>query len=95
MTDNGRRSFCKRYLLQQVGRVVAGFDAGLREAEEDQALEDFFDSYESSYSLTLAYPDDLLMDTARQHGIATEGREKNAIVKELIQKHGGYGHRHR
>lgn len=95
MTDKGRRIFCKRYLLQQFGRVAAGFDAGLREAEEDHALDAFFDSYESSYSLTLAYPDELLMDTARQHGIATEGREKNAIVKELIRKHGGYGHRNR
>ena len=93
MTDTRRRWFCKHYLLHKVAQVVAGFDAGRREAEADQALDAFFDSYESSYSLTLAYPDDLLIATARQYGIPTEGREKKAIVKELFKKHGGYDHR--
>ena len=54
------------------------------------AFERYFESYDSSYALTLAYPDDLLLETARRHGIETEGREKNEIVKELFKKHGGH-----
>lgn len=93
--DRNRRSFCKRYLLQQISNVTKGFGDGLKEAEECMAFDNFFDSYESSYSLTLAYPDDILMETARQHGIETEGRDKKAIVKELFKLHGGYQDRHR
>lgn len=88
--DQSKRTFFRRYLLQRIGNVVAGFSDGLKEAEEDVAFDDFFDSYESSYSLTLAYPDDILLETARQHGIETEGRDKKAIVKELFKIHGGY-----
>lgn len=95
MVDKSKRLFCRRYLLQQIGTVVAGFDDGLKEAQERLAFDDFFESYESSYSLTLAYPDDILMETARQHGIETEGRDKKAIVKELFKKHRGYEDRHR
>jgi hypothetical protein len=95
VVDKSKRTFFSRYLLQQVGSVVAGFSDGLKEAEENLAFDDFFDSYESSYSLTLAYPDDILIETARQHGIETEGRDKKAIVKELFKTHGGYQDRHR
>ena len=90
MADAGRRDFLKRYFIRQVGEIVSGFNAGVREAEKAEAFDSFFDSYESSYALTLAYPDDILMDTARAHGIETEGREKKDIVKELFKKHGGY-----
>ena len=90
MVDKSKRTFCKRYFLEQVGKVVEGFGDGVKEARENLAFDDFFESYESSYALTLAYPDDLLMETARQHGIDTEGREKTDIVKELFEKHGGY-----
>ena len=51
---------------------------------------EYFDSYESSYALTLAYPDEILIETARQSGIRTDGREKNEIIKELFEKSGGY-----
>jgi hypothetical protein len=90
MADAGRREFLKRYFLRQVGEIVSGFSAGVKEAEEAEALDKFFESYESSYALTLAYPDDILLDTARRYGIETEGREKNDIVRELFKKHGGY-----
>ncbi len=93
--DKSKRLFCRRYLLQQIGSIVSGLGEGLREAEEHLAFDDFFDSYASSYSLTLAYPDDILMETAKQHGIETKGREKKDIVKELFKKHGGYDDRHR
>lgn len=93
--DKSKRLFCKRYLLQEIGAVVAGFGDGLKEAQAQLAFDDFFESYESSYSLTLAYPDDILLETAKQHGIETEGRDKKAIVKELFREHGGYEDRHR
>ena len=92
MVDKNRRTFCKNYLFRQIAKVVEGFGEGVKEARESLAFDEFFDSYDSSYALTLAYPDDILMATAQQHGIATEGREKNEIVKELFEKHGGYNY---
>ncbi|MFY9941794.1 MAG: hypothetical protein WAK57_06435 [Desulfobacterales bacterium] len=90
MADACRRYFLKHYFLRQVGEIVSGFAAGVKEAEKAEAFDSFFGSYESSYALTLAYPDDILMETARVHGIETEGREKNDIVRELFIKQGGY-----
>jgi hypothetical protein len=89
MIDKSKRDFCKRYFLQQVGDIITGFQEGMQEAEQEAEFDRYFDSYESSYALTLAYPDDILMETARRHGIETKGREKNDIVKELFRKHGG------
>lgn len=63
----------------------------MQETRQSLAFDDFFKSYESSYALTLAYPDDILIATAHQHGIDTEGREKKEIVKELFEKYGGFG----
>ena len=90
MFDSSKRLFCKSYFFQQCHQIVEGFGEGLKNAQESQEFDDFFGSYESSYALTLAYPDDILLDTADQLGIETEGREKNEIVKELFKKHGGY-----
>jgi len=92
MVDKSKRAFCRKYFIEQAGKVVEGFGEGVKEAQENRAFDEFFDSYDSSYALTLAYPDDVLMATAQQHGIDTEGREKNDIVKELFEKHGGYNH---
>jgi hypothetical protein len=91
MVDKSKRTFCRQYFFKQVGKVVESFGEGLEEAQQNLAFDDFFESYESSYALTLAYPDDILIETARNHGINTDGREKNEIVKELFEKHGGYG----
>ena len=82
--DKSKRTFCRKYFIRQIQNAVQGFGEGL-------TFDDFFESYESSYALTLAYPDDILIETAHQHGIDTEGREKNEIIKELFEKHGGYG----
>jgi hypothetical protein len=81
--------FFSRGWLRQVGEIVSGFKEGMHEAEQEAAFERYFKSYDSSYALTLAYLDDLLLETARRHGIETEGREKNDIIKELFKKHGG------
>lgn len=93
MINKGRRNFFKRSFLREISEVAAGFEAGLRQAEEQADFDDFFKSYESSYALTLAYPDEILIETARQSGIETDGRDTNDIVKELFKKKGGYGHR--
>jgi hypothetical protein len=89
MIDQNKRLFLRRGWLRQVGKIVSGFQEGMKQADQEIAFERYFESYESSYALTLAYPDDLLLETARRHGIETEGREKNDIVKELFLKHGG------
>ena len=89
MVDQNKRLFFRRGWLRQMGEIVSGFKQGLQEAKQESAFERYFESYDSSYALTLAYPDDLLLETARRHGIETEGREKNDIVKELFKKHGG------
>lgn len=88
--DKSKREFCKKYFLQQALNIAAGFKDGVRAAKEKEDFESFFDSYESSYSLTLAYPDEILLDTAHKYGVETEGREKIEIVKELLKKKGGY-----
>ena len=89
MVDQNKRNFFRRGWLRQVGEIVSGFQEGMQQADQENGFDRFFESYDSSYALTLAYPDDLLLETARQHGIETEGREKNEIVKELFKKHGG------
>ena len=63
--DKSKREFCKKYFLQQAVNIAAGFRDGVRAAKEKEDFESFFDSYESSYSLTLAYPDDILMEAKR------------------------------
>jgi len=90
--ESKRRLFSKKYLLQRVGKVMAGYEAGVQEAKEKEDFDKFFGSYESSYALTLAYPDDILLETARREGVETDGREKTAIVKELFEKKGNYFH---
>lgn len=46
--------------------------------------QDFFSSYETSYSMTLAYPEDLLIESARAAGIPVDGREKLDIVRDMV-----------
>jgi hypothetical protein len=65
--------------------------AQIRETMEEARLEDqagkYFDTYESSYALTLC-EEELLLDSARLAGIETEGRDRNEIAKELFAKQG-------
>lgn len=44
---------------------------------------DFFDSYEMSYSLTLAYPRELFEQMARENNLPWEGVETIDIVRKL------------
>ena len=89
MVDQNKRRFFRCGWLRKVEEIVSGFQEGMQEVDQETAFERYFESYDSSYALTLAYPDDLLLETARLHGIETENREKSDIVKELFKKHRG------
>ena len=88
MVDKSKRDFLTRYFPRQLREILAGFQEGMQDAEQKDDFDRYFETYGSSYALTLAYPDDILSETAHRHGIETEGREKNDIVKELFQKAG-------
>lgn len=91
MVDHSKRLFFKRSLIHQIAGFMAGYREGMAEAERKEEFDRFFGTYESCYALVLAYPDDILLETARKEGVAVEGREKIDIVKELFIKKGGYG----
>jgi hypothetical protein len=90
MIDQSKRLFLPRYLRQLLGEAITAYQEGINEVNRKDDFERFFESEESSASLTLAYPDDILMETARLEGIETTGREKSAIVKELFLKKGDF-----
>jgi hypothetical protein len=89
----GRREFLQRGLLRQVAGFVSGFQEGVAAAERKDDFERFFESDESCYALTLAYPDEILLETAKRYGIETDGRDKKEIVKELFLRQGGHDYR--
>jgi hypothetical protein len=93
MIDKNKRQFFKQGILKQVAGIEAGFKEGMAAADRKNEFERFFESDESCYALTLAYPDDMLLETAELHGIKTEGRDKKEIVKELFVKQGGDAYR--
>ena len=86
MADQGRRSFFKD-LLKEGGRTWAAFQQGQEEARARAEQEAFFDSYESSYALTLA-EEELITDSARQAGIDTQGRDSIELARELFDRQG-------
>jgi hypothetical protein len=90
MADQSKRVFLPRYLRQLMGEVIDAYQEGVKEVNRRADFERFFESEESSASLTLAYPDDILMETARLEGIETTGREKSVIVRELFLKKGDF-----
>ncbi len=86
--DPARRKFIRQSWLRPLQTAVNAFQQGVSEVREKHDFETFFQSYDSSYALTLAYPEEILIESARKEGIVVEGREKNAIVKELFEKKG-------
>ena len=84
MVDIQRRLFF-RDAVRQIGRSLGSLRQDLA-APGEPAEEDFFASYESSYALTLAYPDDLVLDAAQRAGIDTQGKDKGQIMRELFAK---------
>lgn len=91
--DKSKRRFLKHFIRDQLSAVIRGVQEGAQTADKKMAFDRYFDSYESSHALTLAYPDDILLETARRQGVETEGREKSEIIKELFNKRGGNDYR--
>ncbi len=54
--------------------------------EEFNFLRDFFKDYNSSYSLSLAYPESLWKITAESIGLETEGKDRLQLAKEIFTK---------
>lgn len=93
-----RREFFREALGETIRGAVKGM-ANLRETFGDvndtiqqtidgtgMASGDFFDSYELSYSLTLAYPREMFEQMAREQGIPHEGVETIELARELNQR---------
>jgi hypothetical protein len=93
-----RRSFFIDAFRETLRNTIKGLD-GVRETfcevgdSFQQAMDGtsmasggFFDSYEMSYSLTLAYPREMFEQMARNHGIPYEGVETIEIAKELHKR---------
>jgi hypothetical protein len=54
--------------------------------EELDFLRDFFKDYNSSYSLSLAYPEELWVATAKSIGIDVEGKDRLQLAKEVFTR---------
>lgn len=85
-----RRHFLQNFCREIAKSVFTGLREGAEESRERQDFDEFFDSYESSYALTLNYPDEILIETAKQEGIEVEGRDKKEIARELFRLKGGW-----
>jgi hypothetical protein len=90
MHDLDKRQFFKKFFRESVLKPIAAFKSGIQEVDTNTNLDEFFKSYESSYALTLNYPDEIIIETARMEGIDVDGREKIEIIRDLIKKKGGY-----
>jgi hypothetical protein len=90
MLDQDKRQFFKKLFTESILKPIAAFKSGVEEVDSKSKLDEFFGSYESSYALTLNYPDEIIVETARMEGIEVEGREKIDIVRDLIDKKGDY-----
>ena len=92
-----RREFFREALDESIRAAQKGF-LSLQETFTDvndsvqNALDDtpgngdFFDSYEMSYSLTLAYPREMFEQMARDQDMLYEGVETIDIVNELDKR---------
>ena len=90
MPDFDKRQFFRKLLKESILKPIAAFKSGMEEVDTRNNLDEFFESYESSYALTLNYPDEIIIETAHMEGVEVEGREKIDIVRDLIKKKGGY-----
>ncbi|MCF6265472.1 MAG: hypothetical protein L3J57_02870 [Desulfuromusa sp.] len=92
-----RREFFREAFDESIRAAQKGF-LSLQETftEVNDAVQDvmddtpgkgeFFDSYEMSYSLTLAYPRDMFEQMARDQGMPYEGVETIELADELCKR---------
>ncbi len=79
----------KRELIQvanEIHDLVVEMKKEIISDEDFNFLRDFFENYERSYSLSLAYPEELWRVTAENAGINTEGKERLQLAKEVFLK---------
>jgi len=93
-----RREFFKEALGESIRGAYKGFDSlketfsGVSDTIQNAldgtevASGNFFDSYELSYSLTLAYPRELFEQMAREQGMPYEGIETIELARELNRR---------
>lgn len=92
-----RREFFREALDESIRAAQKGF-LSLQETftevnesvqdvlDETPGKGDFFDSYEMSYSLTLAYPREMFEQMARDQGMPYEGVETIELADELYKR---------
>ena len=92
-----RREFFREALDESIRAAQKGFlnlqetftevnDAVQDALDETPGHGDFFDSYEMSYSLTLAYPREMFEQMARDQGMPYEGVETIDLASELYKR---------
>jgi hypothetical protein len=90
MAGIDRREFLLRELPREFGKLWFEWE----QCFDEDNREDFFSSYNSSYSISLAYPKKMLIDTAKRLGITTKGKSRLQLAKEIFAskapgEHGG------
>lgn len=84
--DESIRAAQKGFLsLQETIKEVSGSVQDIFE-DPSPGKGNFFDSYEMSYSLTLAYPREFFEQMARAQGMAYEGVETIELASELHKR---------
>ncbi|MFO7838708.1 MAG: hypothetical protein R6X08_04325 [Desulfosalsimonadaceae bacterium] len=82
--DPGRRHFMKHEIfarpLTLIGHIVRSFQDGA----EDRCSPGYFDSFDYCHPL-IAEAGDMLLEEAAKQGVATEGRSKAEIARELFR----------
>ncbi len=93
-----RRQFFREALGETVRSAYKGFDSlretfsGVSDTLQNAmdgtgaASGEFFDSYELSYSLTLAYPREMFEQMARDQGMPYDGIETIELARELNRR---------
>lgn len=92
-----RREFFREALDESLRAAQKGFlslqetftdvNGAVQDALDDTPGKgDFFDSYEMSYSLTLAYPREMFEQMARDQGMPYEGVETIELANELYKR---------
>jgi len=83
--DETIRAAQKGFLSLQ--ETLTTFNDAMEDAlDEVPGKGQFFDSYEMSYSLTLAYPREMFEQMAREQGLPYEGVETIEIARELSRR---------
>lgn len=73
-----------RALMNEINESLDINDVLDLDEEEFNFLRDFFKDYKSSYSLSLAYPESLWKVTAENIGLATAGKSRLDLAKEIF-----------